>query len=231
MRQFGGAGRSVVRRRCSGFLLGLALALAACSGADDPSAVVGGGAGSTSPSTTPTATTSTPQPSGTGAASASSGPSGRSTSAGTGGAVGTSTTPSSHPTAGSTVAADGDRMTWAELFPHRRELAGRTVDVDARVFFLTRCPPPGGGAGECQLTGFATDPARTEFDERHRDTGIPLSEAGTAVTCAESAAAGGACQGWRQATTYRLVARVQQQVLGGRTTEYVELDVLEKSAR
>lgn len=123
-----------------------------------------------------------------------------------------------------------ERMTWSDLFPHRRELAGRTVDVDSRVFFLTRCPPPGGGSGECQLTGFATDPGRTEFDERHRDAGIPLAEGGRPVTCPESTAAAGACPGWRQATDYRLVARVEQQVLGGRTTEYVELDVLEKSA-
>jgi hypothetical protein len=116
----------------------------------------------------------------------------------------------------------------------REELVGRAVRVEGRVFFLSRCPPPsaeGGSTGECQLTGYLADPRKQSLDEHERDSALLLAEGGTPVTCAASQSQASACPGWRHATSYRLVVRVDRQVLGGRTTQYVQLEALEKEAR
>lgn len=118
-------------------------------------------------------------------------------------------------------------MTYAELFRRQQELVGTTVAVTGRAFFLSRCPPPQAG-GECSLNGYLADPGRNDLLESDVPGAIQLAEGGRLLSCSESAAIDRACPGWQQAGQFRIVAVVERQVLGGRETQYIDLDVREK---
>lgn len=122
-----------------------------------------------------------------------------------------------------------EQLSWHELYQRRQELVGRTVQVVGKAFFLERCPPPESASGSCTLTGLLADPDRGDLQERDRDQALALAEDGELLSCPSSPGSSSepapACPGWRHATRYQLVVAVQHQVLGGRETEYVQLDV------
>jgi hypothetical protein len=126
-----------------------------------------------------------------------------------------------------------EQVSWVELHRRQQEYVGRTVEVVGKAFFLERCPPPESSSGQCSLSGLLTDPDRNDLQERDRDQALALAQNGELLSCPSSPGSSGqppACPGWQQATTYRLVVAVEHQVLGGRETEYVQLDVRSKTA-
>lgn len=126
---------------------------------------------------------------------------------------------------------DLDVMSFADVHARSSELVGTTVTTVARAFFISRCPPPApdGPPGECVLVGFLADPSRRSLDSNEVDQALVLAEGHAQVSCAASSATSGACSGWEQARRYRVVATVEHQVLGGRETAYVQLDVAERT--
>ena len=146
----------------------------------------------------------------------------------------TETTVGTTPTSGSELDArsesDHTRLTFRQLYDHQQEHVGDVVEVEAKAFFLANCPPPGpsGQAEPCTLTLHFADPDRNGLAYGERDQAIPGSQGGTRVTCVEGSGEGGACPGWGQGVAYEIVARVEHEVLGGRETESVTLDVMEK---
>ena len=117
-------------------------------------------------------------------------------------------------------------VSFPKLLSERASLVGVTVDVSGRVFFVPQCPA---GKGTCVLTGYFAAEDRNQLLPADAASAIPLSEQGRALSCSETAAIGSACRGWKDGARYRLVASVQHQVLGGRETKYVELEVKSKS--
>lgn len=118
-------------------------------------------------------------------------------------------------------------LTYAQLYARRSQLVGQGVQVTAKAFFLSRCPPPGTSA-ECSLSGYLADPSRQDLLESDREQAIALAEGGRLLTCQESEAVAGGCPGWRHGATYELTVVVEHQVLGGRTTQYIDLNVISK---
>jgi hypothetical protein len=122
-------------------------------------------------------------------------------------------------------------MSYEEVYARRSELVGEAVDVVAKSFFLVSCPPQQqGGATRCVLTLYAADPDRSSLAYGQRGEAMVVQEDGRTVSCASSKAREGACPGWENAKRYRLIAEVRKQVLGGRETEQVALDVSSKSS-
>lgn len=158
-----------------------------------------------------------------------------STAEGGSGATTTSSATTKSTTAPSTTArpstAQGERMTYAELYKRRQELVGRDVDVVGKVFFVANCPPPGDGPQQpCMLTGYLADPSRSELPPGDVDEAINLAEDGRFVSCSERESVDGGCSGWKHAQRYRVVATVEHQVLGGRKTQYIQLAVKTRAA-
>ena len=115
-----------------------------------------------------------------------------------------------------------DPLTWVD----------QPIEIDGRVFFLSRCPPPGdAGATGCVLTGFLTDPSTAVFTASDVGRGILLAEGGRALSCAEGSQPTPTCGDWTAAAVYRLTGRLARQVLGGRTTDDVQLEVSTRQAQ
>lgn len=169
-------------------------------------------------------------------ASETTAPGPTSTAEGGSGATTTSSATTKSTTAPSTTAArpstaQGERMTYAELYKRRQELVGRDVDVVGKVFFVANCPPPGDGPQQpCMLTGYLADPSRSELPPGDVDEAINLAEDGRFVSCSERESVDGGCSGWKHAQRYRVVATVEHQVLGGRKTQYIQLAVKTRAA-
>ena len=121
-------------------------------------------------------------------------------------------------------------VTFEQLFARRQELVGRPVAVVGKAFFVAQCPPPDSPQTACLLTGYLAEPSRDDLLFGQRNEGIPVSENGALVSCREGSAPGGGCPGWQNAQRYRVVATVEHRVLGGRTTQEVELEVTSKTA-
>lgn len=118
------------------------------------------------------------------------------------------------------------RVTVAELLADPAPLLGRPVEVVGRVFFLSRCPPPGSsGATGCTLAGYLAEPDRGSFVASDVDRGIALAEGGTLLSCPEGTNPTPTCGDWQAATVYAVTGILAHQVLGGRETPYLQLDV------
>ncbi|MGW9629104.1 hypothetical protein ACWGST_00200 [Agromyces sp. NPDC055520] len=109
-------------------------------------------------------------------------------------------------------------------------LVGERVRVAGRVFFLSECPPPGAGDATCVLIGYLADPERRTFTAADAAEAVALAERGKRVSCPESGQATPTCGDWVAGAAYTVEGEVQRQVLGGRETALVQLDVVEKSA-
>lgn len=125
--------------------------------------------------------------------------------------------------------AQAAEMTFEQLFSRHRELVGRSVTVVGKAFFIAQCPPPDSSRTTCSVTGYLADPGRNDLLFGERSQGLPLSENGALVSCQEGTSPGGACPGWQNAQRYRVTATVEHRVLGGRTTQDVELQVTSRT--
>ena len=147
---------------------------------------------------------------------------------------GASTTMSDSPGPASAVPSDGPgtrptTATVAQLLSDPEPLLGRPVKVVGKVFFLSRCPPPGsGGTTGCALAGYLTEPGRGSFVASDVDQGIALAEGGNLLSCAEGTNPTPTCGDWQAATVYTVSGSLARQVLGGRETPYLQLDVERK---
>ena len=94
-------------------------------------------------------------------------------------------------------------MTVAQLLADPEPLLGRPVEVVGKVFFLSRCPPPGAsGTTGCTLVGFLAEPDRGSFVASDVDHGVALAEGGSLLTCAEGTNPTPTCGDWQAATVY-----------------------------
>ena len=120
-------------------------------------------------------------------------------------------------------------VTFAQLAADPEAYVGSRVRVTGSVFFHSVCPPPGATAAPCVLLGYLADPAQRTFIADDESRAIALAEGGVRVACEESATATRACPGWSADSTYTLAGVLAHQVLGGRETELVQLEVEAKS--
>lgn len=117
-------------------------------------------------------------------------------------------------------------ISFAELSAQRQSLVGQAVRVVGKVFFVANCPPNGAA---CALTGYLADPSRSQLLTSEIDQGLLLAEQGAVVSCREGDGPPRSCPGWQDSAQYQLVATVEHQVLGGRQTDYVQIEVIEKA--
>ncbi|HEY5846761.1 MAG TPA: hypothetical protein VIU11_21065 [Nakamurella sp.] len=113
-----------------------------------------------------------------------------------------------------------------DLLADPQRYVGQTVTVTGTVHFVSVCPPPGQGGSRCILNGYFAAQGRDHLTAGETDKAIPLAEGGALVSCPEAVAVNGGCGGWGTARSYRVVAEVTNQVLGGRETQYVQLNVV-----
>lgn len=122
------------------------------------------------------------------------------------------------------------QLSFAELHRRQQDLVGQRVGVTGKAFFVASCPPPGpsGQNQPCVLSLYLADPGQDSLEFSGTGQAIPLAEGGARVSCAEGTRPDGGCPGWDHEATYQITADVQHQVLGGRPTEYVQLDVVDR---
>lgn len=136
-----------------------------------------------------------------------------------------------------TASEDGDRVTnsdsgsstrdvsFEELTDNPMAFVGSRIRVTGSVFFHSVCPPPGATDAPCVLLGYLTDPTQRTFIAADESRALALAEGGSRLSCEESVASGRACPGWSADSTYTLEGVLEHQVLGGRKTDLVQLDV------
>lgn len=219
------AGSLGVGHRLAALAVGtiLVAAMAACGDDDDTSTSAVGEAGGTS--VTGTGSTAAGDDDVT-ATTGSTGATNEATSS-SGSTSGTSGSTDATDATGAGTNTEAEQVTFEELRSRQQEFVGHTVEVVGKAFFVESCPPPD-QQGPCVLNLYLAEPDRDVLVYGDRDEGIAVSEGGTRVSCEAGSEPGGGCPGWSHATRYRLVATVRHQVLGGRTTQLVELDVIEK---
>lgn len=232
-----------MRRAAAGFLVGL-LILTGCGDGSDADAGDAATSESSQSSETPpddsggdddAGTTTTRKGSGSTSADEIGDDDPSSTDATTGGGSNdedeaTTSAPTSDGASRADQGGSVTEVTFRELFDHRQQYVGDTVRVVVKAFFLASCPPPGtGGQTEpCVLSLYLADPGRTDLLYGERDQALPGSEGGQRVSCVEGSNPGGGCPGWEHGATYEVVADVDHEVLGGRKSDSVQLDVREK---
>ena len=121
-------------------------------------------------------------------------------------------------------------VSFRKLATDPESLVGSRIRVTGNVFFHSVCPPPGATDSTCVLLGYLTDPDRRTFIAADEADAIALAEDGVRLSCEEGGDSSRACAGWSAASTYTLEGVLEHQVLGGRVTELVQLDVEAKSA-
>ena len=119
---------------------------------------------------------------------------------------------------------------YPEMQADPEAFVGSRIRVTGSVFFHAVCPPPGATAGPCVLLGYLADPAQRAFISADEPGAIALAEDGARVACEEADASMRACPGWSADSTYTLAGVLAHQMLGGKETELVQLEVEEKSA-
>lgn len=129
---------------------------------------------------------------------------------------------------------DGDgaahEATFDELLEDPATFVGQPVRVTGSVFFIAECPPPGSANTDCVLFGYLADPERRTLIAADVGQTIALAEGGRRLSCVEGRLPTPTCGDWESESTYTIDGVVQQQVLGGRETSLMQLDVSEKSA-
>jgi hypothetical protein len=116
-------------------------------------------------------------------------------------------------------------VSFVELTADPTALVGSRIRVTGNVFFHSVCPPPGATDAPCVLLGYLTDSEQRTFIAADESRALALAEGGSRLSCEESAATGRACPGWSADSTYTLEGVLEHQVLGGRETDLVQLDV------
>jgi hypothetical protein len=127
---------------------------------------------------------------------------------------------------------DGDQaqeVDFDELLSDPAAFVGQPVRVTGNVFFIAECPPPGSANADCVLFGYLADPERRTLIAADVGQTIAIAEGGRRLTCVEGSRPTPTCGDWKSESTYTIDGVVQQQVLGGRETSLVQLDVSEKS--
>lgn len=117
-----------------------------------------------------------------------------------------------------------------ELLEDPATFVGQSVRVTGSVFFIAECPPPGSANADCVLFGYLADPERRTLIAADVGQTIALAEGGRRLSCVEGSQSTPTCGDWKSESAYTIDGVVQQQVLGGRETSLVQLDVSEKSA-
>lgn len=117
-----------------------------------------------------------------------------------------------------------------ELIDDPERLVGQQVSVTGNVFFVSECPPPGAANATCVLLGYLAGPEQHTLIAADVAKAIALAEGGHRLSCPEGSQPTPTCGDWVGEATYTVEGILQHQVLGGRETNLVQLDVSEKSA-
>jgi len=129
---------------------------------------------------------------------------------------------------------DGDvavhEVAFDELLGDPAVFVGQSVRVTGSVFFIAECPPPGSANVDCVLFGYLADPERRTLIAADVGQTIALAVGGRRLSCVEGTQPTPTCDDWEGESTYTIDGVVEWQVLGGRETSLVQLDVSEKSA-
>lgn len=120
------------------------------------------------------------------------------------------------------------RVEFDALLAEPTAYLGQRIEVLGTVFFLAKCPPPGSTPADCELAGYLTAPGTTSFIASDASRAIALAEGGALLSCPEGTGPAPACGDWRSAAAYVLEGVIAHQVLGGRESELVQLDVSAK---
>ncbi|UOQ90602.1 hypothetical protein MUN74_06740 [Agromyces endophyticus] len=123
-------------------------------------------------------------------------------------------------------------IAFADLIADPEAHLGEPVRLVGTVHFLSECPPPGATPSACVLMGYVASPDQRSFGASDAARAVPLAEGGRRVSCNEGEATGGsavACGDWIAGTAYELDGALERQVLGGRETDAVQFDVVEKT--
>lgn len=135
-----------------------------------------------------------------------------------------------HPAATSGPGAASQQVAFEQVLSDPARFIGQRVEVTGKVFFLSECPPPGSsGPTSCVLQAYLAHQDRGVLVAADAPETLPLAEAGRRVSCDESAQARPACGDWENETRYVVVGLIEQQVLGGRQTSMVWLNVETKT--
>ena len=121
-----------------------------------------------------------------------------------------------------------EEVDFGELMDDPERFVGSRVRVTGNVFFLSECPPPGSSTSTCTLLGYLVHPDQHTFIASDKENALALAEDGARVGCDEGGDPRPACPGWTADAAYALEGTVEHQVLGGRETELIQLDVDEK---
>lgn len=125
---------------------------------------------------------------------------------------------------------EATEISFSELTSDPEAYIGVRIRVVGNVFFFSECPPPGSSNAKCTLLGYLVGPEQRTFIAADTTRAVPLAENGTRVGCDESGESRPACPGWTGDATYTLEGEVDRQVLGGRETSMIRLDVVAKSS-
>ena len=159
---------------------------------------------------------------------------------------GPSATPPAGPSASGAGAGDASpsddggsapmRVSFPDLLGDPEQLIGRPIEVMGTAFFLAKCPPPAASptpgasaTASCVVQGYLAAPDRGVLTPSDLPGAIPLAEGGHLLSCDEGTESPPACGDWLAATRYMVVGTVERQVLGGRETALMQLDVLSKT--
>lgn len=125
--------------------------------------------------------------------------------------------------------SDVREVEFDELIDNASAYVSERVRVTGSVFFISECPPPGSGDAKCILFGYLADPERRTLIAAEVTQTIALAEDGRRLSCVEGSQPTPTCGDWRRESTYTIEGIVHRQVLGGRETDLVQLDVFAKS--
>lgn len=117
-----------------------------------------------------------------------------------------------------------------ELLADPTAFVGRRIRVTGNVFFVSECPPPGASVADCVLLGYLVGPEQHTLIAADVPQAIALAEGGRRLSCIEGSQATPTCGDWSAEATYTIDGVLEHQVLGGRESQLVQLDVAEKGA-
>jgi hypothetical protein len=117
----------------------------------------------------------------------------------------------------------------SELLADPGSYVGEQVRVTGSVFFISECPPPGADTTGCVLLGYLAPPEQRTLIAADVSGALALAEHGRRLSCPEGSQPAPTCGDWASESTYTVDGVLERQVLGGRETELVQLDVSGKS--
>ena len=124
----------------------------------------------------------------------------------------------------------GAALSFSQLWQRRSDLVGERVSVSGRVLFTFSCPPGSPSQAGCVATGYLVGSGTRDLPPEYTPA-VRLYEGGAVVECPADTLASLNCNGWLHDREYLVSGVLDYEVLGGRPSNTVILEVLSKELR